>query len=54
MTNSSTHFEIYGEQPTSLAEFYRCVFGWQIEQMSRVEVKNTTGELDLVVAKVAN
>lgn len=33
MTNSITHFEIYGEQPEQLAQFYGRVFGWQIEQM---------------------
>jgi predicted enzyme related to lactoylglutathione lyase len=27
-----THFEIYGEEPAKLAEFYRKLFGWQIEQ----------------------
>jgi uncharacterized protein len=36
MTNALTHFEIYGERPASLAEFYRRVFGWQIEQMEAV------------------
>ena len=33
MVNSVTHFEIYGEEPAKLAEFYRSVFGWQVEQM---------------------
>lgn len=37
MTNSLTHFEIYGEQPLDLADFYRRVFGWQVEQMPGVE-----------------
>src|SRR5215472_5775189 len=36
MTNSVTHFEIYGEEPSKLAEFYGNVFGWQIEQMPGV------------------
>jgi len=36
-TNSLTHFEIYGEQPASLAEFYRSVFGWEIEQMPGID-----------------
>ena len=36
MENSVTHFEIYGEEPTKLADFYRNVFGWQIEQMPGV------------------
>jgi predicted enzyme related to lactoylglutathione lyase len=26
-----THFEIYGEEPAKLAEFYRSLFGWQID-----------------------
>jgi uncharacterized protein len=37
MTGSITHFEIYGEQPIELAEFYRSIFGWQIEQMPGVD-----------------
>ncbi len=37
MTNMPTHFEIYGEEPARLAEFYRTVFGWQVEQMSGVD-----------------
>lgn len=28
-----THFEIYGEDPGKLAEFYREAFGWEVEQM---------------------
>jgi predicted enzyme related to lactoylglutathione lyase len=36
MENSVTHFEIYGEEPARLADFYRDVFGWQIEQMPGV------------------
>jgi len=37
MTNSLTHFEIYGAQPADLAHFYRSVFGWQVEQMPGVD-----------------
>lgn len=37
MTNSLTHFEIYGEHPAGLADFYCRVFGWQIEQMEAVD-----------------
>jgi predicted enzyme related to lactoylglutathione lyase len=33
---SVTHFEIYGEEPAKLADFYRKVFGWQVEQMPGV------------------
>ena len=28
-----THFEIYGEEPGKLAEFYRSLFDWNLEQM---------------------
>lgn len=37
MTNSLTHFEIYGEHPAGLADFYRGVFGWQVEQMEALD-----------------
>jgi len=37
MINSLTHFEIYGEKPAALADFYRSVFGWHIEQMPGVD-----------------
>jgi predicted enzyme related to lactoylglutathione lyase len=33
MISSVTHFEIYGEEPAKLADFYRKVLGWQVEQM---------------------
>jgi uncharacterized protein len=33
MTNSVTHFGIYGEKPTALADFYREALGWQLEEM---------------------
>jgi hypothetical protein len=28
-----THFEIYGEDPEALADFYRAVLGWRIEKL---------------------
>jgi predicted enzyme related to lactoylglutathione lyase len=37
MTNSITHFEIYGAEPEGVAEFYRGVFGWRIERMPAVD-----------------
>jgi len=37
MTNSLTHFEIYGDRPSGLADFYHRIFGWQIEQMEGIE-----------------
>jgi predicted enzyme related to lactoylglutathione lyase len=27
-----THFEIYAEEPAALADFYRSLFGWQIDR----------------------
>jgi len=36
MTNTVTHFEIYGEHPVALADFYRKAFGWQVEQMEGI------------------
>jgi len=36
MTNAVTHFEIYGEHPLALADFYRKAFGWQVEQMEGI------------------
>jgi len=32
-----THFEIYAEAPAKLAEFYRSLFGWQIEQAPGID-----------------
>lgn len=37
MTNSITHFEIYGTEPKILAQFYQGVFGWRVEQMPGVD-----------------
>jgi uncharacterized protein len=33
LTGSVTHFEIYAEEPASLAEFYRRLFGWKLERV---------------------
>jgi uncharacterized protein len=32
MTGSVTHFEIYAEEPATLAEFYRRLFRWRLER----------------------
>lgn len=32
LTGSVTHFEIYAEEPETLAEFYRQLFDWQLER----------------------
>lgn len=32
MSGAVTHFEIYAEDPAKLAEFYRGLFGWQVDQ----------------------
>jgi predicted enzyme related to lactoylglutathione lyase len=37
MMNSVTHFEIFAEEPTELAEFYRTVLGWQIEKVPGID-----------------
>jgi len=37
MANSFTHFEIYGDQPAGLADFYRSIFGWEVEQMPGID-----------------
>ena len=33
MPSDVTHFEIFGEEPEKLVEFYREVMGWHLEQM---------------------
>ena len=37
MSGSVTHFEIYAEDPAKLADFYRDLFGWQVDQAPGVE-----------------
>jgi predicted enzyme related to lactoylglutathione lyase len=37
MTTAVTHFEIYAEQPAALADFYRDLFGWRVEQAPGVD-----------------
>jgi uncharacterized protein len=37
MTGLVTHFEIYGEEPADLAEFYRQLFGWRLERAPGVD-----------------
>jgi hypothetical protein len=32
LTGSVTHFEIYAEEPATLAKFYRRLFGWNLER----------------------
>jgi predicted enzyme related to lactoylglutathione lyase len=32
-----THFEIYAEEPTKLAEFYKDLFEWQIEKAPGID-----------------
>jgi predicted enzyme related to lactoylglutathione lyase len=34
--SSPTHFEIYGPDPGALADFYRDLFGWEIEKMDGI------------------
>ena len=37
MTSSVTHFEIYGENPPKLAEFYKTLLGWQIDKAPGID-----------------
>ncbi len=37
MNGSLTHFEIYAKDPAPLAEFYRELFGWNIEKVAGVD-----------------
>jgi predicted enzyme related to lactoylglutathione lyase len=37
MKGTVTHFEIYGEEPAKLAEFYRVVLGWQLDKAPGVD-----------------
>jgi predicted enzyme related to lactoylglutathione lyase len=32
-----THFEIYAEEPAKLADFYRNLFGWQVDQAPGID-----------------
>src|SRR5262245_40182883 len=37
MLHPVTHFEIFGEEPARLAEFYRDLLGWQIEKAPGID-----------------
>ena len=37
MTSSVTHSEIYGENPATLAAFYRAVLGWQVDKVPGID-----------------
>lgn len=37
MPNSVTHFEIFAPNSAGVAEFYRNIFGWRIEQMPGID-----------------
>jgi predicted enzyme related to lactoylglutathione lyase len=37
MASSVTHFEIYGEDPARLAEFYNTLLGWRIEKAPGID-----------------
>jgi len=37
LSGAVTHFEIYAEDPAKLAEFYRGLFGWQVDQAPGVD-----------------
>ena len=47
--NPITHFEIYGGTPARLAEFYRALFGWEVDQAPGVDywrIRTGTAEVD--------
>jgi predicted enzyme related to lactoylglutathione lyase len=47
MTASVTHFEIYGEDPAKLAEFYKGLLGWQIDKAPGIDywrINTASGE----------
>jgi uncharacterized protein len=37
VSNAVTHFEIYAEHPVELADFYRSLFGWQLDKVPGVD-----------------
>jgi uncharacterized protein len=37
LTGAVTHFEIYAEEPATLAEFYRQLFGWRLDKAPGVD-----------------
>ncbi|PZR00958.1 MAG: hypothetical protein DI533_03325 [Cereibacter sphaeroides] len=37
MAGKTTHFEIYGDDPEKLAEFYAALFGWGMERVEGLQ-----------------
>ena len=37
LSSEITHFEIYAEEPATLAEFYRQLLGWRLERAPGIE-----------------
>ena len=37
MTSAVTHFEIYAEEPTKLADFYRTLLGWTVDKAPGID-----------------
>jgi uncharacterized protein len=37
LNNAVTQFEIYAEEPAKLADFYRSLFGWQLDKASGLD-----------------
>jgi predicted enzyme related to lactoylglutathione lyase len=37
MASEVTHFEVFAEEPAKLADFYRELFGWQVEKAPGVD-----------------
>jgi uncharacterized protein len=37
VVSTATHFEIYASEPEKLADFYRSLFGWQMEKVPGID-----------------
>ncbi len=46
MTGQRTHFEIYGDDPKTLAAFYAGLFGWRMEQVEGLDYWRIYAEPD--------
>ena len=47
---SVTHFEIYAEEPSKVAEFYRRLFGWQVDKAPGIDYwRIQTGATDAAI-----
>jgi uncharacterized protein len=50
----SNHFEIYAEDPAKLADFYRSLFGWQLNKaLGRLLVDSNRAVLSMRLGSMA-